>query len=82
MEIMTKSEDIRRLQSVINIGKVTAEELYSVGIKTPEQLKKTDPERLYEKLKKKHGGKLDRCVLYQFRGAILGVSWWKCKDKQ
>ena len=78
---MTKSEDIRRLQSVINIGKVTAEELYSIGIKTPEQLKKSDPEKLYQKLKRKRGGKLDRCVLYQFRGAVLGVSWWKCKDK-
>ena len=78
---MTKAEDIRRLQSVINIGKVTAEELYSIGIRTPEQLKKSDPERLYRKLKGKHGGKLDRCVLYQFRGAVLGVSWLKCKDK-
>lgn len=64
----------------MNIGVVTAEKLYSIGIKTPTQMKNSNPERLYEELEKKHGGKLDKCVLYQFRGAILDIPWWKCKD--
>ena len=75
-----KLEAIRGLRSLRNIGLVTAEKLYSIGIKTTEQIIKSNPERLYEKLKEKRGGKIDRCVLYQIRGAQLDEPWWKCKD--
>jgi len=75
-----KVEAIKRLRSLRNIGIVTAEKLYSIGIKTPEQIIKSNPERLYEKLKAKRGEKLDRCVLYQIRGAKLDKPWWKCKN--
>ena len=75
-----KSEAIKRLRSLRNIGIVTAERLYSIGIETPEQIIQSNPERLYEKLKAKHGEKLDRCVLYQIRGAKLDEPWWKCKN--
>ena len=75
-----KLEAIKRLRSLRNIGIITAEKLYSIGVKTPEQIKKSDPERLYEKLKTKRGGKLDRCVLYQIRGAKLDKPWWNCKN--
>jgi len=76
---MRKSESIKGLQSLRNIGSKTAERLYSLGIKTPEQMRKSDPEKLYERLRNKKGGKLDRCVLYQFQGAVRDVSWWECK---
>lgn len=75
-----KSRAVERLQSLRNIGSVTAESLFFLGIKTPEQMKQADPEELYEELRIKSGGKLDRCVLYQFRGAILNVPWPMCKD--
>lgn len=75
-----KFEAIKRLRSLRNIGVVTAEKLYSIGIRTPEQIMKSNPEKLYEKLKAKRGGKLDRCVLYQIRGAKLDELWWKCKN--
>jgi len=77
---VTKKDSLKSLQTLRNIGPVTAEELYSIGIKTPEQLKKSDPEGLYEKLKYKNGGKLDRCVLYQLQGAVLDVPWPLCKN--
>ncbi len=75
-----KLEAIKHLQSLPNIGPATAERLYSVRIKTVEQMKQSDPQRLYESLKKKEGGKLDKCVLYVLQGAILEVPWWECKD--
>lgn len=75
-----KSEAIKSLQSMRNIGSVTAEKLYSIGIETPEQMRKSNPEKLYEKLKKKSGGKLDECVLYQFRGAVLDIPWPRCRN--
>ncbi|MEK6876107.1 MAG: helix-hairpin-helix domain-containing protein [Nanoarchaeota archaeon] len=75
-----KPEAIKRLQSLRNIGKITAEKLYSIGIKTPRQMKKSNPEKMYEKLKKRSGGKLDKCVLYQFQGAVLDIPWPECKN--
>ena len=75
-----KENSLQDLQSVRNIGPVAAAELYSLGIKSSQQLKLSDPEELYKSLKKKKGGRLDRCVLYQFRGAIRDIPWPECKD--
>jgi len=75
-----KLEAIKRLQSLRNIGPAAAERLYLIGIKTPEQMRRSDPRKIYEKLKEKEGGKLDKCVLYQFQGAVLDIPWWKYKN--
>jgi hypothetical protein len=74
-----KQKSIKNLETLRNVGKKTAERLYSICIRTPEQMKNSNPQQLYDKLKKKCGGKLDRCVLYQFRGAKLNKPWWECK---
>ena len=75
-----KQKTIKELETLRNIGPATAERLYSVGIKTAKQMKQSNPEKLYEKLKEKEGGILDKCVLYQLRGAISSVPWPKCKN--
>ena len=75
-----KQKSIMSLQSLRNIGSVTADDLYSIGIETPEQFRQSEPEELYEELKRRKGGRLDKCVLYQFRGALLDIPWPKCKD--
>lgn len=67
------------IQSLMNIGSAIAKKLYAIGIITPDQLKKSNPEKIYEKLKQKEGGVLDKCVLYVLRGAILNAPWWVCK---
>ena len=77
---MKKEESMKKLQSLVNIGPATAKRLYSIGITTPRQLKRSNPEKVYEKLKDAEGGVLDRCVLYQIQGAILDIPWWACKD--
>ena len=79
-EETTKLESLTQLQTLRNVGVATAERLYSIGIKTPEQLKKSDPKELYELLKIKEGGKLDKCVLYQLRGAVLDIPWPACRN--
>jgi nucleotidyltransferase/DNA polymerase involved in DNA repair len=71
-----------KLESLINIGPATVKRLHSIGIKTPSQLLKSNPEKVYEKLQKKEGGRLDICVLYQLRGAILNIPWWVCKERK
>ena len=78
--MIERNRDINHLQSLRNIGPVIASKLYDIGIKTPEQLKESTPEELYEKLKTRAGGNLDRCVLYVLRGAVLDIPWPQCKD--
>ncbi|MBU1121204.1 MAG: helix-hairpin-helix domain-containing protein [Candidatus Omnitrophota bacterium] len=74
---LTTSQD---LQSLMNIGPAIAKRLHAIGITTSSQLKKSNPEKVYEKLRKKEGKPLDRCVLYVLRGAIKNTPWWICKD--
>ena len=76
----SRSEAIDRLQSLRNIGPITAQRLYEIGMETPEQMLRSDPQEIYERLKEKAGGKLDRCVLYQIQGAVLDIPWWKCNN--
>lgn len=75
-----KQRIMKDLKTLQNIGPATAKRLYLIGIKTSEQMRRSDPEKLYEKLEEKEGGILDKCVLYQLRGAILDVPWPKCKN--
>jgi len=75
-----KQNSIKSLQTLRNIGPAAAEKLYSIGIKTPEQFRQSIPEKLYDELKEKNGGKLDKCVLYQLQGALLDIPWPECKN--
>jgi uroporphyrinogen-III synthase len=79
-EKINKMQTTDSLLSLINIGPATSERLRSIGITNPVQLKNSNAETIYKKLKSAEGGKLDKCVLYQIRGAIFGKPWWKCKD--
>jgi len=71
---------LQRLQMLRNIGPKMAQDLLDLGIETPEQMLDADPEALYEELRRRNGGRLDRCVLYAFRGAKHGIPWSACKD--
>ena len=71
---------LKRLQTLRNIGPKMAADLLSLGVETPEQMLEADPEALYEELRRRCGGRLDRCVLYAFRGAKHGIPWPKCMD--
>ena len=76
-----KQPSVDDLQSLMNIGSATAKRLRSIGITSAAQIMKSDPEVMYEKLKRKEGGKLDICVLYQLRGAVRNAPWWTCKNE-
>jgi hypothetical protein len=75
-----KQKSIKSLQTLQNIGPATAERLYSIGVKTPEQMRRSDPGEIYEKLREKEGGKLDKCALYLLQGAVLDIPWPRCKN--
>ena len=78
------------LLSVPGVGKSIAEDLRGLGIHTVNDLKNKNPEKMYEKLNKQAGKKLDRCLLYTFRCAVYfattpnpepeKLKWWNWKD--
>jgi hypothetical protein len=80
MDIQQVDPVVMRLKQLRNIGPRMAEDLLALGIETPEQIQLADPESLYERLRLLHGGRLDRCVLYAFRGAKYDIPWPACKD--
>jgi hypothetical protein len=81
---------LRNLQTIPGIGPSLAQDLVSLGITRVEQLKKKNPERLYERLERQTGTHVDRCVLYTFRCAVYFaenpkpdselLKWWNWKD--
>jgi len=75
-----RDERLKRLKLLRNVGEKTAPKLLELGIETPGQMLEADPEALYEEWRRRNGGTLDRCVLYQLRGAKYGMAWPECKD--
>jgi len=65
-----------------NVGPATAGDLEKLGIRTIEDLRSADPEKLYIRLEKMNG-KQDICVLDVFRAIVdyanTGVPrmWWE-----
>lgn len=78
----SKKAVLRNLQTLTNIGPAVAEKLYRIGIRSPEEVRQADPDDLYQKLQKKLGCHVDRCVFYVFRGAKTGRPWPECSDKR
>jgi hypothetical protein len=78
------------LESIPGIGPSLAADLRSLGIRRVSQLKRRNPQRLYDRLCELEGGPVDRCVLYAFRCATYFATedehdpellkWWNWKD--
>ena len=66
-----------KLTDLPNIGKVTAEKLEKVGIKTQRDFLRRDPYRVYEKLLREVDPTLCRCVLASLVGAKTGKRWYR-----
>lgn len=81
---------IKELMQVPGVGKMTADDLWDLGIRSIADLKGRDPEELYRQLCCQQGMHIDRCVLYVFRCAVYFASsemhdpeklkWWNWKD--
>ena len=78
------------LEAIPSVGPSIARDLESLGIGRVEDLKRADPQKLYDRLCKLTGTHQDRCVLYTFRCAVYYASrpvhdpeklkWWNWKD--
>ncbi len=87
----SKFEAIHSLQEIPGVGKSIAVDLYELKIRSVNDLRGKNPERLYErfcKIKKTH---IDPCLLYVFRCAVYYAStkkpdpellkWWNWKER-
>jgi hypothetical protein len=87
---------IKELMQIPGVGRSLATDLWNVGITSIKDLKRKDPEVLYELSNRYAGTTQDRCVLYVFRCAVYYAStapakrnpeklkwwWWKDSTKQ
>jgi hypothetical protein len=82
---------LKELQRLPNIGPSTAIDLYDLGIRQVSDLKRKDPQAMYDELMAQRGAYIDRCQLYVFRAAVYyaktrqpdpeRVAWWKWSDQ-
>ncbi|MCX7830328.1 MAG: helix-hairpin-helix domain-containing protein [Acidobacteria bacterium] len=72
------------------VGKSIAKDLEDLGFRNIDELKKANPEKMYQKLCEIRGERIDRCLLYVFRcaceyakeGRNKNLKWWSFKDKK
>jgi len=81
---------LKELQTIPGVGRSIAIDLYNIGIRKVSDLKRKNPEKLYQ-LSNQHAGEIqDRCLLYVFRCAVYfaetpkpdkeKLQWWWWKD--
>ena len=80
----------RELQVIPGIGPSMAQDLLELGVRRVSDLRRRNPERMYEALCDLRGTRLDRCVLYVFRCATYyagrtdhdpeRLKWWNWTD--
>ncbi len=88
---MKKTSATDDLLSIPGVGKSIAGDLRDLGIARVADLRRADPEALYDHLCALRGAHIDRCVLYTFRCAVYFASeeehdpellkWWNWKDR-
>ncbi len=89
---MLKSAGANELMNIPGVGKIIAQDLAELGIKRISDLKRKNPEKLYERFCGMKGTRIDPCLLYVFRCAVYYASntehdpellkWWNWKDKK
>lgn len=84
-------EILKEFRQIPGVGKVVGNDLYSLGLRSIDDLKDKDPEELYLRLCAQKGEHVDRCALYVFRCAVTyansdeeegkDLRWWYFKDE-
>ncbi len=85
-----KQTILKTLQEIPGVGPSIAEDLWELGIRKISDLKRRNPQRMYEKRCEQVGTRIDPCLLYVFRCAVYYAShkrhdprllkWWNWKD--
>jgi hypothetical protein len=89
MKKYIKEQVLIEFKRVPGVGPSIAQDLWDLGLRSFEDIKKADPQKLYDDLCVLKQAHVDRCMLYVFRCAHYFVStqnhdpkllqWWKWK---
>jgi hypothetical protein len=90
----TKTEILKLLQSIPNVGKAVSDDLYKMGYRSIGDFEKEDPDMMYVKHNDQKGKVQDICMLYTFRAIVYfaktyggpqdreKLKWWNWMDKK
>jgi len=86
------TDSLKELQTIPGIGENLSQDLLDLGYRKIHDLKRENPENMYQSLMGLRGQHVDRCVLYVFRCAVYYASnsahepdllkWWNWKDSK
>lgn len=89
-KLLEKAKAIKELKKIPGVGNSVANDLWLLGFSKISELKKENPEKLYDRLQNLTGQKICRCMLYVFRCAVYfskekkpdlqKLKWWWWKD--
>ena len=92
MTDMLKSNTLKEFRRIPGVGISIAEDMWNIGLRSIDDLKNRDPQKLYDAICSQQGTLVDRCMLYVMRCAVYYASnethepellkWWHWKDKQ
>ena len=87
-----KAATLKEFQTIPGVGRSIAEDFWNLGLRKVADLKRRNPQRLYEALCDFEGVHVDRCMLYVMRCAVYFAStkkpkpallkWWNWKDRK
>ena len=89
-ESVDKLATLREFRRIPGVGASISRDLWSLGLRSVEDLRGQDPQELYDRLCVLQGTHIDRCMLYVLRCAVYFASraehdpallrWWAWKD--
>src|SRR5689334_5950453 len=71
---VSKADAIKDLIRIPGVGKSIANDLWNIGIRQVSDLKRQNPEMLFDLSNRYAGAVQDRCLLYVFRCAVYYAS--------
>jgi hypothetical protein len=87
-----KAAALKEFRTIPSVGKRTAEDFWNLGLRKVADLKRQNPQKLYNRLCEFQGTQVDRCMLYVMRCAVYFASttktkpellkWWNWKDRK
>ncbi|MFH1520052.1 MAG: helix-hairpin-helix domain-containing protein [Candidatus Micrarchaeota archaeon] len=89
---MSKQKTLEEFRKIPGVGESIANDLWDLDIHSIKDLKKQNPDRLYNKFCAQKNMQVDRCMLYVFRCATYYVcndkhdpkllKWWNWKNNE
>ena len=92
MSDAAKEQAMKKFREIPGVGKVISRDLWDLGMRSFEDIAKSNPEKMYKDLCMLRQMYIDRCMLYVLRTAVYYAShvrhdprllqWWNWTDER